>query len=188
MTNRDSNYGGAPLRPRKRPFFWAPVASALVLVGPAVLAVVTGQVFLFPSLGPTAVMLAHEPQHRSSRPYAVLVSHAVGFAAASVSVMLFGIGFAPSVFETHTVGLARAGAAVLALALAVFLEVVFHAEHPPAAATTLLVALGSFQPTLYSAFLIMSGVVVVLAIGEPLRRLRLKLEQRLDDPGAVTHQ
>ncbi len=173
-----------PRRPVKQRIIWAPVASALVLVGPAVLAVVTGQVFLFPSLGPTAVMLAHEPQHHSSRPYAVLVSHAVGFLAASVSVAIFGVAFAPSVFETHTVSLARACAAVLALALAVFLEVVLHAEHPPAAATTLLVALGSFQPTLYSAFLIMSGVVVVLAIGEPLRRVRLKLEARLDDPDA----
>jgi CBS-domain-containing membrane protein len=141
-----------------------------MLVGPAALAIVTKQIFLFPSLGPTAVMLAHEPQHRSSRPYAVLVSHAAGLAAASVSVAIFGIAFAPSVFETHTVSPARAGAVLLALALAIFLEVALRAQHPPAAATTLLVALGSFHPTPHDAFLIMGGVVAVLIVGEPLRR------------------
>ncbi len=44
------------------------------------------------------------------------------------------------------------------LALAVLLELLLRAKHPPAASTTLLVALGSFHPTWHDAWVILAGV------------------------------
>jgi hypothetical protein len=48
-----------------------------------------------------------------------------------------------------------------------------EAAHPPAASTALLVALGSFGPTIASATQIPVGVAILVAVGEFLRRLRM---------------
>ena len=45
--------------------------------------------------------------------------------------------------------------------------------HPPAAATTLLVALGGFKTTTHDALTAIFGVVFVATVGEMLRRDRL---------------
>jgi HPP family protein len=139
----------------------APAAAAAALAVPATLAVVTHSLVLFASRGPTAVAAAHEPQHPSSRIYNVLVSHAIGTAAAFAVVAAPGLQTAPSVFAAGDVSLRRAVAAVLAIAVGTACEIQLRAAHAPAASTTLLVALGSFHPTLHDAVLIASGVVAV---------------------------
>jgi hypothetical protein len=48
------------------------------------------------------------------------------------------------------------------------------ASHPPAAVTTLLFALGGFQPTLHETIVVTIGVLIVAIIGDILRQLRLK--------------
>jgi hypothetical protein len=174
--------GDTPVLARIPPIVWAPLASAVALTVPIALALATHRLFLFASLGPTAVLLAHDPRHPSARTYAALVAHAGGFLAAAASVTVFGIARAPSVFVAGSVSPARAGAAVLALAIAIVLEVALHAEHPPAASTTLLVALGSFHPTLANAALVVGGVAAVLVLGTPMRWLRAGAERRAGLP------
>ena len=155
-----------------------PVVSPLVAAGvtalPGLVAIASGQVLLFPSLGPSAVMQAHSPEHHSSRFYNVVVSHVVGLAAADLSVLVLGLARAPSVFQLHTVTAARVAAAVLAIALGTAVEISLDAMHPPAASTTLLVALGSFRPTLHDAALVIIGVLIVASAGEAVRQLRLR--------------
>jgi hypothetical protein len=152
---------------------WSPIAAALVLLAPGVLALLTGRLLLFPSLAPSAVLQAHRPNDPTSRPYHVVVSHLVGMGAAMLLVWTLGLSNAPSVFELHRVGLARMAAAVLAIALGTLLELLLRASHAPAASTTLLVALGSFPPTWGSAGLITGGVLATVVAGEAARRLRL---------------
>jgi CBS-domain-containing membrane protein len=65
-------------------------------------------------------------------------------------------------------------AAVLAVMLAMALELIMRASHPPAAATTLLVALGSCRPTVRDTVALVVGVLLLAAVGEALRRLRLR--------------
>jgi hypothetical protein len=62
----------------------SPLVAAGITALPGLLALASGQVLLFPSLGPSAVMQAHSPEHRSSRFYNVVVSHLAGLAAADV--------------------------------------------------------------------------------------------------------
>jgi hypothetical protein len=50
-----------------------------------------------------------------------------------------------------------------------------RAPHPPAAATTLLVALGSIA-TLREALIVMAAVVITAGVGEVLRELRRRRE------------
>ncbi|HEU4697813.1 MAG TPA: HPP family protein [Gemmatimonadales bacterium] len=148
-----------------------------MLLAPGLAALATGQLLLFPSLAPTAVLQAHAPAHPSARYYNIIVSHVVGMAAAFFAVWLFGVADAPSVFAAHAVSAGRVGAAVLAVALGTYLEMRLHAHHAPAAATTMLVALGSFPATLHSALMIVVGVLVVAAAGEAGRRLHLELAE-----------
>lgn len=162
-------------RPREKPHsFWAPAAAVVALALPAALALAARQVFLFASLGPTAVMLAHEPRHRGSRIYSVVVGHSVGLGAAFLSVWLLGLSHTPSVFVLHTVSAARAGAALLSLGGAAAIELALRAQHPPAASTTLLAALGSFHPTWHDTGLVVGGVAAVAVAGEVVRQLRLR--------------
>lgn len=153
---------------------WSPIVSAVVVAVPGLIGLASGQLFLFPSLGPTAVMQAHSPRHKSSRLYNVLVSHFAGAAAAYFAVAAFGIAQGPSVFEMQTLTAARVGATVVALFLAVVAELALNASHPPAASTTLLVALGSFKAAWHDVAWLVVGIVVTGLVGEAVRRMRLR--------------
>jgi CBS-domain-containing membrane protein len=69
---------------------------------------------------------------------------------------------------------ARMWAAVIALIVTVLVCLLLKASHPPAGATTLLVAIGSIQ-TAADAINVAVGVVIIAAVGELVRRMRLKL-------------
>lgn len=172
-------------RSRRRELMQAPIAAAIVVAIPGFLALAVGQLWLFPSLGPTALMQAHAPDHTTARPYNVVVGHVVGLAASLFSVWIFGIGHAPSVFQTHALTLDRILAVALAIFIATALEVLLRAPHPPGAATTLLVALGSFKATGRDVADILVGVAIVAIAGEVMRRMRLAslLEATHSTPG-----
>ena len=63
---------------------------------------------------------------------------------------------------------------MLAAVLTTLGTLLLRAGQPAAIATSLLVALGSMQ-TEHDAVAIVAGVLLITAIGEPLRRLRMKL-------------
>jgi HPP family protein len=158
---------------REHPF-WSPIFAFGVLLIPAAIGFLSGQLLLFPSLGPIAVMQAHLPRHRSSRFYNIVVSHLVGLAAADLFVVLFGLTTAPSVFYVHHLSGARVAAALLALLVGTAAELMLRASHPPAAATTLLAALGSFRPTAHDTAWVVVGVLMVAFVGDLGRRLRMR--------------
>jgi CBS domain-containing membrane protein len=161
-------------QPRLLTFHTAVVSAAITAV-PGIVALLTGQLLLFPSLGPTAVMLSYEPEHRSTRIYNVIVSHIGGLLSGFASVMLFGLAHAPSIFHVRVVSVPRVAAAVLAVLLAVLLELVLDAAHPPATATTLLAALGSFRPTWHDGLTVVAGVLIVAMTGELGRYLQRRV-------------
>jgi hypothetical protein len=155
-------------------WLWVPIASALALVLPAAVAAGTHRLVLFASLGPTAVIAAQQPQLPSARAYNAFVGHMIGLGCGFAAVFAFGLSATPSVFMTREVTLGRAAAAVVALLVAALFELLLHAQHPPAASTTLLVALGSFHPTWNDTGLIVGGVALVTAGAELMRRYGLR--------------
>jgi len=152
---------------------WAPVAVALLALAVGVPAILVGlQPWLTPSLGPTAFLQTTMPAHPSSRLWNTVLGHLGGLIAGFAGVALFNAGNDPVVLVDHTLTLARLGAAVVALALTMIVGALLRANHPPAAATTLIVALGSLsQPNAVMAFLI--GLAILAMVGEVVRRLRL---------------
>ena len=107
----------------------------------AFVAVVTGDPFIFPSLGPTAFLLFYTPLLPASSPRNTLGGHAIGAAAGYLSLVLFGLTDAPPALATQVTG-SRVGAAALSLGLTSGVMVLARVPHPPAGATTLIVSLG----------------------------------------------
>jgi hypothetical protein len=172
MPEREAGPGArSPVR-ALRDGVWTPLATTLLVLAPGLVSLATGRPVLFPSLAPTALMQAHDPDHPSSRVYNVVVSHLLGLGSAFLVVTLLGIAHEKSVFEVGHLSGVRLAAAVLAVAIAAALEMLLRASHPPAAATTLLAALGSFHPTVRDTVNVAIGVAVVAVVGEALRRLR----------------
>ena len=133
---------------------------------------------IFSSLGPTAYEMIETPTRDSARPYNVLVGHAVGVCAALAALWL-SRGWAAPEISVHGLPLVR----VLTIMIAGFLTVggtlALKATQPAALSTTLLVALGTMQ-TWVAVLSIMVSVGLMAAIGEPLRRIRIRQLDRTD--------
>lgn len=142
-------------------FAFANGAVSFAILG--TLAVLIDQPFVFPSLGPTAVLLIYKPLDKVSSPRCIVLGHLVGVASGYVALVAFGRTQAAPVFAgSFTWG--AAGAAALSLALTASLMTVLDVPHPPAAATTLIVSLGVLHHPIHLVVL-MTAVVLLGAQG-----------------------
>jgi hypothetical protein len=152
---------------------WGSLAAAALLLVVGLLGVLIGVPWLVPSIGPSAVLIAVTPAHPTARPWNTIVGHAGGLASGFAAVALLGAASAPSVLGDHQLVPIRVLAAAVAIGLTVAGGFLLRATHPPAAATTLLVALGSIA-TLEQGLIVMAGVAITAGVGEILRELRRK--------------
>lgn len=153
--------------------FWATVGEGGLVLALAAVGWATKQPLIFASLGPTAYELVEQPQARSARVYNIIVGHLTGVGAGFLAVYLLGAWNAPNVLSTGIVSSERLWAATVAVTLTTFLTLILKAGQPAAVATTLLISLGSMQ-TLRGGIDIVVGVLIITAIGEPVRRFRLR--------------
>lgn len=154
-------------------YVWSPTVSGLLILVVGLVSWAAGQAWLFPALGPTAYIQAHSPALPAARWWNTIVGHAMGLLAGFAAVLLLQVAKDPVVMDAHVLTLGRTLAASLAIALTMLLTVPLKAEHPPAAATTLLVALGTIN-TGKEAMAAMIGAVILALIGEGARQMRLK--------------
>ncbi|BAT52215.1 hypothetical protein NOS3756_11480 [Nostoc sp. NIES-3756] len=153
---------------------WSPLTSAGLMLTVGIVGLLAHQPWLFPSLGPTAFLQVETPQQPGAKFYNTVVGHCLGLLAGYLSVALVGAGEAPAVLLTHNLAPIRVWSAALAVGLNTLFGILLKASHPPAAATTLLVALGGFEPKLRSVITVVAGVIIVATVGESLRRIRLQ--------------
>lgn len=160
---------------------WSPATAGALMLIVGAIGIAAGMPWLFPSLGPTAY-LQETPGHPSARFYNTIVGHLVGLIAGFVAVALLGAGDAPVVLTTHHLTAIRVWAAALALALTILGNWFLRSSHPPAGATTLLVALGTFK-TGSDALTVVAGVLIVAVFGELFRSTRaeaMRAQRRID--------
>jgi|SRR6185437_12515026 len=155
---------------------WATLGEGGLLLAIAAIGWATKQPLIFASLGPTAYELVEQPQIRSARPYNIVVGHLVGLGAGFLALYLLHAWAAPNVIAAGFVTTTRLWAVVVAGVLTTSLNLILKASQPAALATTLLVSLGAMQ-TGRDAVAIILGILIITAIGEPLRRYRLKHTQ-----------
>ena len=131
--------GHFPERPVWAAFMFVNGFISIGLMSLAALAAKTS--FIFPSLGPTAFLFFFSPQAPSASPRHTIYGHAIGIACGYGALWATGLQHTQWQPGT-TVHLARVAAAALALASTGALMILLKAAHPPAGATTLIVALG----------------------------------------------
>lgn len=127
---------------------------------------------LFASIGPTAIIVVHEPHRKKAFPLALVLGHTVGATAGLVSLLLFGLYGTPSVM---TAGFTwqRIAATSLAIAITTSFNEGTRFYHPPAGATTLLISLGLLSSPIQLLSLAI-GIGVVTAITVLYRAALLK--------------
>ena len=126
--------------------------------------------WVFPSLGPTAFLAFVAPTAPANHPRRVLVAHGVAVLSGAAALHLFGVTDVPAVLTR--LDLAHLGAVTFALAATGGLTVLLDAEHAPAGATTLIVALGLIRDPRDLA-LVEAAVLVLVLVCAGLRRLGL---------------
>jgi CBS-domain-containing membrane protein len=135
----------------------------------SLVALLTDQPFVFPSLGPTAFLLFYTPTQPTASPRNTLCGHLIGAAAGFVSLWIFGLLDAgPAILVGVSWG--RVGAAALSLALTSGVMVWLRVPHPPAGATTLIVSLGLIA-TIPKLGVLMLGVFLLVVQGFVINRL-----------------
>lgn len=125
----------------------------------AVLGELTHSPFVFPSLGPTAYLFFFTPLAESASPRNAILGHAVGLVCGYGAFWVTGMhafGSAPP----NGIFWPRVFAAALALSLTGAILVYLSISHPPAGATTLIVALGLLSKAQY--LLVIEAAVVLL--------------------------
>jgi len=127
----------------------------------ATVALVSGQPFVFPSLGPTAFLFFYTPLAPAASPRNAVLGHLIGAVAGWASLAAFGLLDAAPALATG-VSAARVGAAALSLGLTSGLMVLCRAPHPPAGATTLIVSLGLLRTPAQLAVLMAAVAMLVL--------------------------
>lgn len=120
------------------------------------------QPWLFPSLGPTLMVIAETPRQAAARPRNVLVGHLVGVGAGYLALVVTGLTDAPSVTQTG-VTVASIVSAGLSVALTTLVLQTAGTPHPPAGATTLIVSLGLLSRPVELLSIVLAVGLVTLA-------------------------
>jgi hypothetical protein len=162
---------------RRSDLIWATLGEGGLILAVAAIGWATGQPLIFASLGPTAYELVEQPHVRSARVYNIIVGHLIGLGAGFLALYVLNAWAAPNVLSTGIVSIQRLWATTIAATLTTLFTLILRAGQPAALATTLLVSLGAMQ-NLRSAVAIVAGVLIMTAVGEPVRRFRLRYMER----------
>ena len=149
---------------------WAPGVAAMLVVVTGSLGYWLKQPWLFAGVGPTALLLASNPGHETTRFRAVLLGHLAAIACGYLAILIMGAGDAPALLSKPP--LARVWASAFGLGMLAFVQPQLKAWHPPAAATLLLVTMGAYRMTGKTPMALMCGVLVVAIVAEGLARVR----------------
>ena len=136
-----------------------------VLFATAGVAWLSGLPMVFPSLGPSAFVLALFQDSDATAPRRVIGGHAIGVVAGLIAYHAFagGVSMTSATAPGSLEGLRLAASAVLATMLTVGGMLATDTRHPPACATTLIVSLGLLSTPLEGAVILLAVIVLVAA-------------------------
>ncbi len=159
---------------------WALAVSVVGLAVVGALGLLLEQPWVFPSLGPTLMVLAETPRQPAAHPRNVLAGHVVGVFCGYLALLVTGLTSHPAV-TTEGLSGPRVVAACLSVGLTALLLQVMGTPHPPAGATTLIVSLGLFK-TPRGLFVLLASVVVCTLVASVLDALVGVRQEGLRDP------
>ncbi|WP_226042745.1 HPP family protein [Natrinema sp. DC36] len=157
--------------------------TGLLISTTALMAWLSGLPMLFPSLGPSAFVLALFQDSDATAPRRVIGGHAIGVAAGLLAY--HSLGVTTSITAAAEPGsleaLALGASGVVATTLTAGGMLVTDTRHPPACATTLIVSLGLLSGPFEGALIVLTVGVLVVAHQLLLatERAGARYEQRL---------
>jgi len=149
--------------------------SIVCLAAVGAVGVALKQPWVFPSLGPTVMVLAETPTQPAAHPRNVLSGHLVGIAAGYLSLLLLGLTDNPPVIQEGLTS-TRVAAAVLSVALTALVLQAIRTPHPPAGATTLIVSLGLLKTPASLRAMVLSVILLTVLATLINRALRVPQE------------
>jgi len=124
----------------------------------------SGQPFIFPSLGPTAFVLAFDRQSNRTQSRRIIGSHLIGGIAGLVAWTVLApeisITATPPSFSSD--GFRLTTSATVSIMLTSWAMIATDTIHPPACATTLIVSLGLLSTPLRVGIIVGSVSILVL--------------------------
>lgn len=163
------------MQQRQREILIAPLLEGLLILVMGLAGYFSHNPLVFAALGPTAYEMVETPERRSARPYSIILGHAIAVLAAFAALWL-SHAWSVSPVSASGVPLPRVWAMTMAAALTVLGTLLARATQPAALSTTLLVSAGVMQ-TLKDGAVIMIAVLLITAVGEPIRHMREKNRQ-----------
>jgi hypothetical protein len=140
---------------------YAGVVAAVALGLAGLVGVLLHQPWLFPSLGPTIMVIAETPTQPAAHPRNVFIGHVVAVGAGWLALLVTGLRYAPSAVQAG-LDARRVASAVIALVVTVVVLQLLRTPHPPAGATTLIVGLGILKTPGDLVVIVLSVVLVTL--------------------------
>ncbi len=128
-----------------------------------VIAWASGQPFVFPSLGPSAFVLAFDRRSERTTTYRIVGSHLIGgvIGLLAWSFMASGISLTATPPAFSAEGFRLAASATVSIVATSWAMIASDTVHPPACATTLIVSLGLLSTPLQVAIIVVSVVILV---------------------------
>jgi hypothetical protein len=122
----------------------------------------SGRPFVFPSIGPTAFVLAFDRRGERTRARRLVGSHLLGGVAGlfAWSVLAAGVPLTASPPPFSVEGFRLAASATVSVVLTSWAMLATDTVHPPACATTLIVSLGLLSTPLRVGIVVSVGVLV----------------------------
>ncbi|WP_132056907.1 HPP family protein [Halorussus amylolyticus] len=123
----------------------------------------TGQPFIFPSLGPSAFILAFDRRGERTSTYRIVGSHFIGAVAGLLAYTLIadGVSLTSTPAGLSSDGLRLAASGVVSIAVTSWGMIATDTNHAPACATTLIVSLGLLSTPRQAATIVVSVVILV---------------------------
>eukprot|EP00483_Globobulimina_turgida_P002374 UN02376 len=134
-------------------------ATGTFIVG--IIAYLSDLPFLFPSLGPTTFLHFAIFAKAPASPRNTIIGHFIGIVFGMLGLAIFGLVDKPSA-AVEVMSMNRVGCATFAIGFTCIVMIVCKVEHPPAAATTLLVAMGVLKQ--FTHLVVLMSAVGVLTI------------------------
>lgn len=123
----------------------------------------SGQPFVFPSLGPSAFILAFDRRGERTRTYRVVGSHLIGAIAGYIAytALASGVTLTATPDPLSGDGLRLTASGFSSLVLTSWAMIATDTNHAPACATTLIVSLGLLSTALEVATIVVSVIILV---------------------------
>lgn len=153
------------------------IVTGTLLLSLGLLALILKHPLIFPSLGPTAFLLATNPAAKIASGKNTIFGHLIGVVCGYAALVIFGLTTTPAIIISG-ISIHFVLAAALSIALTSALMILFSVEHPPAGATTLIISLGILH-TIPNITVLMIAVILLYLESRFINNLQIVKSARL---------